>query len=148
VLSVALLSGCQQSTPNTKTIPKPALAEEIPTAVSITDLSRNPSKFDGRLVLVRARLAFGWEGDNFLFDPSAAVEKEDVSHRSPSVWFYCKPGQRICSAISPDNRPVLGTFMGYFHFVPDQKSRMNDVFDPGPLQLEAIGVSVEDPLFR
>jgi hypothetical protein len=88
-------------------------------------------------------LVFGWEGDNFLFDPSAPPDRNMASSLPASVWLYCKAGQerQVYGAIWPGNRPVLGTFTGYFHFVPDQKSRMKEVFDPGPLQLEAIGIS-------
>jgi hypothetical protein len=65
------------------------------------------------------------------------------SHRPPSVWFYCKSDRerQVWGAINFGRPRVLGTFTGYFHFVPDQKSRMKSVFDPGPLQLEVIGVS-------
>jgi hypothetical protein len=147
VLSVALLSGWQQSTPTTNVGPKPALAQQVPTVASITDLSLHPLRFDGRLVLVRARLVFGWEGDNFLFAPSAPPEREMASRLTPSVWFYCKPDheRQVYGAMRLSDRRVLGTFTGYFHFVPDQKSRMKDVFDPGTFQLEAIGVSDLQP---
>ena len=115
--------------------------------MSITDLSRYPQRFDGRLVRVRGRLEFGWEGDNYLFEPSA-IRGPDTSSHFPHVWFYCKSAQegRVYCPVSRDSDSRLGTFMGYFHFVPDQKSRINDVFDPGPLQLEIIGVSTEDHL--
>jgi hypothetical protein len=58
------------------------------------------------------------------------------------VWLYYKPSQEqeVYGDVWGDRR-VLGTFAGYFHFVPDQKSRMKEVFDSGPLQLEAIGIS-------
>jgi hypothetical protein len=143
VLFVALFSGCRQSTPTANVDPKPALEQQLPTVVSITDLSLHPLRFDGRLVIVRARLAFGWEGDNFLYDPLATLDRNMASGLPVSVWLYCKPGQEqeVYGAVWPGNRPELGTFTGYFHFVPDQKSRMKDVFDPGPLQLEAIGIS-------
>jgi hypothetical protein len=113
------------------------------TLTSVAELSKAPRKFDGRLVRVRALLEFGWEGDNFLSDPSAPASRNTPSRRPVSVWFYCKPDheRQVFGAISAGDRRVLGTFTGYFHFVPDKKSRTKDVFDPGPLQLEAIGVS-------
>ena len=63
--------------------------------------------------------------------------------RAASVWFYCKRDRerKVCDTIQFSVSPVLGKFTGYFHFVPDQKSRLKDVFDPGPLQLEVVGVS-------
>jgi hypothetical protein len=124
-----------------------SVGQKLPAIGSIADLSRNPRKFDGRLVRVRAWLAFGWEGDNFLSDSSEPASRSMTSHRSASVWFYCKPDHErpVWDTIRFSGRPVLGTFTGYFHFVPDQKSRMKDVFDPGPLQLEVIGVSDLDP---
>jgi hypothetical protein len=63
--------------------------------------------------------------------------------RTASVWFYCKLDRerKVWDKIHSGGPPVLGTFTGYFHFVPDQKSRLKDVFDPGPLQLEVVGVS-------
>jgi len=59
------------------------------------------------------------------------------------VWFYYKPDheRRVWDAIRFGGPPLLGTFTGYFHFVPHQKSRTKDVFDPGPLQLEVKGIS-------
>jgi hypothetical protein len=143
LLSVALLSGCQQRTPTANVGQKPGPAQQIATIASITDLSLHPLRFDGLLVLVRAKLVFGWEGDNFLFEPSVPPDLNMNSRLPASVWFYCKPGQerQVYGAIWRGDRPILGTFTGYFHFVPDQKSRRKDVFDPGPLQLEAIGIS-------
>jgi hypothetical protein len=117
-------------------------AQEIPRVTSIGELSRNPLKFDGHFISVRAWLDFGWEGDNFLHD------RAEASHRSPArprVWLYCDPGhdQLVYGALNVgDRRPVLATFTGYFHFVPVKNSRMKDVFDSGPLQLEAIRVSM------
>jgi hypothetical protein len=116
-----------------------SVGQELPTIASVADLSKNPRRFDSRLVQVRAWLAFGWEGDNFLFD---STEPEPHNMHSPHVWFYSKPDheRKVWDTIKFGGPPVLGTFTGYFHFVPDQKSRMKDVFDPGPLQLEVIGV--------
>jgi hypothetical protein len=115
----------------------------LATIASVGDLSNNPRKFDGRLVRVRAWLAFGWEGDNFLVDSSEAEPSNMHSHRAPRVWFYSRSDRerQVWDAVNFGGPPVLGTFTGYFHFVPDPKSRMNGMFDPGPLQLEVIGVS-------
>jgi hypothetical protein len=120
-----------------------SFGQELPTVASVADLSKNPQKFDGRLVQLRAWLAFGWEGDNFLFDSREPRPRKIHSQRSAPVWFYCKPDheRKVWDTIKFGGAPVLGTFTGYFHLVPDQKSRMKDVFDPGPLQLEVIGVS-------
>jgi hypothetical protein len=120
-----------------------SFGQELPIIVSVAGLSKNPRQFDGRLVRVRAWLAFGWEGDNFLSDSSKPASRNMPSHRPASVWLYCKPDRerQVWGTVGFDGPPVLGTFTGYFHFVPDQKSRMKDVFDPGPLQLEAIEVS-------
>lgn len=113
------------------------------TTVSVPELSKNPRKFDGHLVQVRAWLALGWEGDNFLFDSEKPAPRKTADFRAASVWFYCKPDRerKVCDTIQFGGPPVLGTFTGYFHFAPDQKSRMKDVFDPGPLQLEVVRVA-------
>jgi hypothetical protein len=117
--------------------------QELPTAASVTELSKNPRNFNGHLVQVRAWLVFGWEGDNFLFDSQKPAPRKTADFRAASVWFYCKPGDqgKVCDTIQFGVAPILGTFTGYFHFVPDQKSRRKDVFDPGPLQFEVIGIS-------
>ena len=117
--------------------------QELPTTASVPELSKNPRKFDGHLVQVRAWLAFGWEGDNFLFDSAKPAPRTTTDFRTASVWFYCKLDRerKVWDKIHSGGPPVLGTFTGYFHFVPDQKSRLKDVFDPGPLQLEVVGVS-------
>lgn len=117
--------------------------QELPTNSSVPELSKSPRTFDGHLVQVKAWLAFGWEGDNFLFDASKRAPHKAADFRAASVWFYCKPDRerKVWDTIQFGGPPVLGTFTGYFHFVPDQKSRMKDVFDPGPLQLEVVGVS-------
>lgn len=95
-------------------------------------------------MIVRAWLVMGWEGDNFLFDASAPPDRNMPSRVTPSIWLYCKPEheEQVYGAIS--RQRVLGTFTGYFHFVPDQKSRIQSVFDPGPLQLEGIRVTQLD----
>jgi hypothetical protein len=126
-----------------------SLAQQTPTAVTVANLSSNQRKFDGHLVRIRAWLIFGWEGDDFLYDPPRPVHPSS----SPAVWFYCNPNyeQQACANMRKwgDGLRVLGTFTGYFHFVPSKKRRMKDVFDPGPLQLEVISVSdLESPPAR
>jgi hypothetical protein len=118
-----------------------AWAQESPAVAGVVELSRNPAKYDGRLVSVRAWLEIGWEGDNFLVDHSEP-SRHDTAR--PRVWLYCDPeyNRQVCGeAYNRYKRPVLATFTGYFHFVPDKKVRMKDVFDPGPLQLQAIRIS-------
>jgi hypothetical protein len=117
--------------------------QQLPTVASVTALSKNSRNFDGHLVQVRAWLVFGWEGDNFLFDSVKPAPRKTGDFRAASVWFYCKPGDqgKVCATIQFGVAPVLGTFTGYFHFVPDQKLRRKDLFDPGPLQLEVIRIS-------
>jgi hypothetical protein len=118
-----------------------AWAEQRPVIVSVADLALNPRILDGHLVRVRGWLAVGWEGDKFLYDPASATHKI-VSYRDPALWFYFKPGyeRQVGDAIKPFMGHVEGTLTGYFHFVPDKKSRKKDLFDPGPLQLEVIAV--------
>jgi hypothetical protein len=124
-----------------------SVAQEMPTIVRLADLSKTPEKFDGRLVQVRGWLAFGWEGDNYLFDSSDPAPLEMPSHPSASVWFYCKPDheRQVWDTVKFGGAPVLGTVTGYFHFVPKRKSRMKNTFDPGPFQLEVIRVSDLSP---
>ena len=115
---------------------------ENPTEVTITDLGRDPQKFDGRLVRVQGILVFGWEGDNFLSDPSP----QNLPSGYPAyLWFHCKPERerQVYDPIDPSKRRrVHGSFTGYIHFVPTHKP--NGMFDPGPLQFEAVGVSIPD----
>lgn len=114
-------------------------AQEIPRIATVAELSHNPPKFDGQLVSVRARLQLGWEGDNFLVDPSKP-SRHDTAR--PRVWLNCdaEHDRQVCGEAF-NKRPALATFTGYFHFVPDKKLRKKDVFDPGPLQLQAIRIS-------
>lgn len=119
------------------------LAQRVPTAVTIAYLFQQPQELDGKLVRVRARLVFGWEGDNFLYDQPGAVVPKQPSGSAPRLWFHCdlKRERDVCGAIKSGHRPVLGTFTGYFHFVADKESRANGTFDPGPWQLFAVEVS-------
>jgi hypothetical protein len=115
-----------------------------PTEATVSDLSRHAQEFDGQLVHVQAVLVFGWEGDNFLLDPSKPRPVNMPSRDPASVWFYCKPEheQQVYGPIGHE-RVVFGSFEGYFHFVP--KTRIvNGVFEPGPLQFEAIEASIPD----
>jgi len=109
-------------------------------------VSQNPQKFDGRLVSIRAWLLYGWEGDNFLFD-AQSIKPGKALRGEPRAWFYCRPGSErlMDSGVEKGYPRVAGRFVGYFHFVPKKKGRMKDVFDPGPLQLEAIAATVDLP---
>jgi hypothetical protein len=117
--------------------------QEPPAIVRLAELSKTPEKFDGRLIQVRAWLAFGWEGDNYLFESSDPAPLKMPTNARGSVWLYCKPDheRQVCDAVKYSVLPVSGTFTGYFHFVPERKGRTNGMFDPGPLQLEVIKVA-------
>ena len=106
-----------------------------PLQITISDLAANPGKFDGQFVRVRALLVYGWEGDDFLSDPTPQ------STRPPHLWVYWEPehDKDIAGAFRADRESVEAWFMGYFRFVPNH--RPNGMFDPGSLQLEAIEVS-------
>jgi len=116
-------------------------AQELPLLVTVADLSQRPLRFDGHLVSIRARLEFGWEGDNFLVDPS---EPSRHDNSGPHVWLDCDPlhEQQVCDEAFKKH-PALATLTGYFHFVPDKKHRAKDVFDPGPLQAIRISDMVQ-----
>ena len=120
------------------------LASDRPIETSISDLAECPKEFDGHLVRVSAVLVFGWEGDNFLLDPSKPAPLEMPSQDPPSVWFHSRPDRepRIFGAIG-QARVVYGAFDGYFHFVAKPQI-VNSVFDPGSLQFEAVEVSIPD----
>ena len=120
------------------------LASDRPIETSISDLSEHPREFDRHLVRIPAVLVFGWEGDNFLLDPSKPAPLDMPSQDPPSVWFHSRPDRepRIFGAIG-QARVVSGSFEGYFHFVAKPQI-VNSVFDPGPLQFEAIEASIPD----
>jgi hypothetical protein len=104
---------------------------------------------DGKLVSVRSRLEVGWEGDNFLVDPlSAVVQRGKPSNPPPKVWIYCDPRyeRQVCGPVFMasafrGHQGAVATFIGNFHFVPDQKSQKKGIFQTGPLQFSAISVS-------
>jgi len=115
-----------------------------PSAIDVTiyDLGANPQKFDGRQVRVRALLVFGWEGDNFLSDPTP----RNLPSGSPAyLWFYCKPEreQQVYGRFRPDGRSIQAWFKGYFHFVSQPQG--NGMFNPGHLQFEATEISMPEP---
>jgi hypothetical protein len=116
-----------------------------PIDVTPEELSAHPQKFDGLLVRVQALLVFGWEGDNFLIDLSKPYPKEFPSRSPATIWFHCKPERehQVYGAIRPERGRVFGSYTGYFHFV-DKLPVMNGVFDPGPLQFEAVEVSIPE----
>ena len=86
---------------------------------------------------------FGWEGDNFLLDPSKPRPLNMPSQDPPSVWFYSKDREPRFHPPIGQARVVYGSFEGYFHFVAKPKV-VNSVFSPGPLQFEAIEAFVPD----
>jgi hypothetical protein len=106
---------------------------------------------DGKLVRVRARYEAGWEGDNFLVDPTDAVAPKGKPRKPrASLWINCEPRYErlVCGPIYDASvfraqQGAVGTFIGYFHFVPDTKSQWKDGgdFETGPLQFAAIPVS-------
>jgi hypothetical protein len=100
------------------------------------------AKVDGLLVRVRARAVVGWEGDDFLYDPTEQAGGK-APGRAGAVWFYCNAenGRLVYAAIDRRNSFTTATFTGYFHFVPDPKNRGKHMFDPGRLQVEVVGVS-------
>jgi hypothetical protein len=114
------------------------------TEVTVSDLSRHAQEFDGQFVQIQAVLVFGWEGDNFLLDPSRPRPVSMPSRDPASVWFYCKPGheQEVYGRIGHE-RVVYGSFGGYFHFA-SKTHIVNGVFEPGPLQFEAVEVSIPE----
>jgi hypothetical protein len=131
-----VLSSVSRSISQQKPDPKP-------TEVTISELGLHPQKYDRSLVTVHAWLVFGWEGDDFLSDPSP----QNMPSGSPAyVWFYCKPDheQKVYEIIQPARRrKVRGWFTGYFHFV--SIPQMNGVFSPGHFKLEVVEAPVLEP---
>jgi len=120
------------------------LASDRPIETSITDLSEHAKSLDGHLVRVPAVLVLGWEGDNFLVDPSKPDPLEMPSRDPASVWFYTKRDSeaRVFGAIGRA-RVVYGVFEGYFHLVA-KPQMVNRVVYPGSLQFEAIEATVPE----
>lgn len=82
--------------------------------------------------------------DNFLSEPNP---KSMPPNGQAYVWLYCKPDYRqkvFDTVMSAGHGSVYGSFIGYLHFV-ERPHVINGAFYPGPLQFEAIGVSVRDP---
>ena len=115
---------------------------EKPVDTTISDLSLHPRQFDGQVVRIKAVLIFGWEGDNFLLDPSKPKPLAMPSLDPASIWIYWKPGHE--KQAYQITGVVYGTFEGYFHFVHETRI-VNGVFEPGPLQFEATEASIPDP---
>ena len=118
------------------------IGPQRPIDATVTDLSRRPQEFDGRLVRIQAVLVFGFEGDNFLVDPAKPSPLSMPSRDPASIWFYCEEGREgeACRAIGPARR-VYGTFQGYFHFVVVTRI-VNGVFEPGQLQFEGVAATI------
>jgi Ankyrin repeats (3 copies) len=120
--------------------------------VTVSELAMHPREYDGQLVCVNAVAVYGWEGDNFLIDPSKPAPLEIPSRQDPaSVWFYSKQvysmlthqPQKAADAIE-GRKSDCHDFEGYFHFL--DKPQMMGVFYPGSLQLECLGsCSSSDP---
>jgi hypothetical protein len=116
-----------------------------PIDVTLEELSAHPQKFDGLLVRVQALLVFGWEGDNFLIDLSKPYPKGFPSGSPATIWFHCKPERehQVYGPIRPERRRVFGAYTGYFHFI-HKPEITNGAFDPGPLQFDAVEVSIPE----
>lgn len=111
---------------------------------SVTGLSEHAKSLDGHLVRFPAVLVMGWEGDNFLVDPSKPRPLEMPSRDPASIWFYTKRGneQRVFGAIGKA-RVVYGLFEGYFHLVANPPM-VNRVVYLGSLQFEAVKATIPD----
>jgi ankyrin repeat protein len=118
------------------------IVPQHPIDTTVTELSRRPQDFDGRLVRIHAVLGFGWEGDNFLVDPAKPIPLSMPSRDPASIWFYCEEGREaeVYKAIGPARR-AYGTFEGFFHFLLVTRI-INGVFDPGQLQFEAVSATI------
>jgi hypothetical protein len=93
---------------------------ESPTQVSVSDLGRDPQKFDGRLVRVQALLVFGWEGDNFLSDPDPRTSDPAGRHIS---GFKLNP--RISSKFTDRLSQTSGDPFGAGSPEPTTENRSN-----------------------
>jgi len=96
----------------------PAFAQvdtALPAETTITNLSGHAQEFDKHLVRVHAVLVFGWEGDNFLLDPSIPAPLYMPSRDPAAVWFYSQAGrdQQVYSPMG-GQRIVYGVFEGTF----------------------------------
>lgn len=119
-------------------------AKQDPISVTISELASHPREYDGKLVCVQAFVVSGWEGDNFLVEPSKPVPLDMPTQGDPAaVWFYATTNHEGDSAKIGQVRSRCHYFVGYFHFV-DKPQIVNGVFDPGPLQLETLGSAVPD----
>ena len=110
-----------------------------PINVSVSELATHPQKYDGKLVCVKAVAVYGWEGDDFLIDPSKPVPLDMASGGDPaSVWFYQKRS-KLQRGQEPIEKQVsrCRSFAEYFHLV-DKPQIVNGAFYPGSLQLETL----------
>lgn len=117
------------------------IVPQRPIEVTVTDLSRRPQEFDGRLVKIHVVVIPSWEGDNFLVDPSKPSPLSMPSRDPASLWFYCEPGREGMCYKATTSGVVYGTFEGYFHFVPVTRM-INGVFEPGQLQFEVVAATI------
>jgi hypothetical protein len=66
------------------------IAPQRPIEATVSDLSRRPQDFDGRLVRIQAVLVPGLEGDNFLVDPSKpsplSQSPQQFRRNNPNLW--------------------------------------------------------------
>jgi len=126
--------------------------------VTVSGLSQHPAEFDGRLVRIRAVLACGWEGDDFISDPNP---QSMPSRGLPYVWVYRNFGRERMGVGCSTRGSEQGWFTGHFHYLHpkypensvfdpssfklDNSRPSNGMFDTGPLQLEAVAVSILEP---
>jgi hypothetical protein len=114
-----------------------------PINVTVSELGIHPQEYDGKLVCVNAVAVYGWEGDNFLVDPSKPAPVEFPSRNPASIWFYSKQlysmlrRQPQRSDESIERTSDCHDLEGYFHFV--DKPHVIGAFYPGSLQLECLG---------
>jgi hypothetical protein len=77
--------------------------QELPTTASVPELSKNPRKFNGLFIQVRAWLIFGWEGDNFLFDSAKPAPSKTADFRARPCGSIANPTDRVKLAIQPNS---------------------------------------------